>query len=239
MYRDKFSLSLAVLSIAVGVCWSSTAVATTLLNIDVNGVSGSQGDPATYSGAAAIGAAGDVWNSYLVDRRPSSGLIDPAQSDNLVYADTTASTVRFDLTSCWPDNLGGNALMGQYAAVADSLGASSATFTLSGLAPSSVYNLYLYGKQGWSTATTFTVGTESQSTSSGAFDGTFTTGRDYVRFANVAADATGTITGTMTAAAIYGAINGLQLQSVPEPSTIVLAAAGLIGLLAYAWRRRK
>ena len=27
--------------------------------------------------------------------------------------------------------------------------------------------------------------------------------------------------------------------AVPEPSTLLLAAAGLVGLLAYAWRRRR
>ena len=27
--------------------------------------------------------------------------------------------------------------------------------------------------------------------------------------------------------------------AVPEPSTLLLAAAGLAGLLAYAWRKRK
>ena len=27
--------------------------------------------------------------------------------------------------------------------------------------------------------------------------------------------------------------------AVPEPSTLLLAAAGLVGLLAYAWRKRK
>jgi MYXO-CTERM domain-containing protein len=28
-------------------------------------------------------------------------------------------------------------------------------------------------------------------------------------------------------------------SAVPEPSAIVLAAMGLVGLLGYAWRRRK
>ena len=28
-------------------------------------------------------------------------------------------------------------------------------------------------------------------------------------------------------------------QAVPEPSTLALLAAGLVGLLAYAWRKRK
>ena len=27
--------------------------------------------------------------------------------------------------------------------------------------------------------------------------------------------------------------------AVPEPSTLLLAAAGLVGLLAYAWRKRR
>ena len=31
----------------------------------------------------------------------------------------------------------------------------------------------------------------------------------------------------------------LQPQPTPEPSTLLLTAAGLLGLLAYAWRRRK
>ena len=31
----------------------------------------------------------------------------------------------------------------------------------------------------------------------------------------------------------------LQMQSTPEPLTVVLLATGLIGLLAYAWRKRK
>jgi hypothetical protein len=36
----------------------------------------------------------------------------------------------------------------------------------------------------------------------------------------------------------FGNIDELTISSVPEPSTIVLVAAALIGLLAYAWRKR-
>ena len=31
----------------------------------------------------------------------------------------------------------------------------------------------------------------------------------------------------------------ISVDSIPEPSTITLLATGLIGLLAYAWRKRR
>ena len=41
----------------------------------------------------------------------------------------------------------------------------------------------------------------------------------------------------------YGTLNGVNhafaLLTVPEPSALLLAASGLIGLLAYAWRKRR
>lgn len=38
---------------------------------------------------------------------------------------------------------------------------------------------------------------------------------------------------------IGGYTHGFLLTPTPEPSTLLLAATGLLGLLAYAWRRRK
>ena len=37
----------------------------------------------------------------------------------------------------------------------------------------------------------------------------------------------------------YAFILQLPMATTPEPSTLLLAASGLLGLLAYAWRRRK
>lgn len=34
-------------------------------------------------------------------------------------------------------------------------------------------------------------------------------------------------------------IDNVRVNTIPEPSTIILTAYGLIGLLAYAWRKRK
>ena len=33
--------------------------------------------------------------------------------------------------------------------------------------------------------------------------------------------------------------DGIQATQSPEPSTLILLVAGLVGLLAYAWRKRK
>ena len=46
---------------------------------------------------------------------------------------------------------------------------------------------------------------------------------------------------TMSGAEIaaLGGPNGAGIMPVPEPSALTLAAAGLLGLLAYAWRKRK
>ena len=51
------------------------------------------------------------------------------------------------------------------------------------------------------------------------------------------------ISGNGTYIVGYGAVgsqtHGFLLTAVPEPSALLLAASGFVGLLAYAWRRRK
>ena len=46
-------------------------------------------------------------------------------------------------------------------------------------------------------------------------------------------------TATSTAAPVPGAAENLTYTPAPEPGTVVLLTTGLLGLLAYAWRKRK
>ena len=50
------------------------------------------------------------------------------------------------------------------------------------------------------------------------------------------ASPTGTIDGLSATLSVSG--SDLVLTVVPEPGTLALLAAGLLGLLAYAWRKR-
>jgi hypothetical protein len=34
-------------------------------------------------------------------------------------------------------------------------------------------------------------------------------------------------------------VDNVSVSAVPEPGTLALAVAGVLGLLAYAWRKRK
>jgi hypothetical protein len=121
---------------------------------------------------------------------------------------------------------------------------SAFTLTLDGL---TVGQRYLF--QSWVNESRGGNGAETL-TSGGATSGvlTFNSGPNvdggvgqYV-IGTFTADSTGrqviTYTGD-TSHASYPEFSGFQLRTIPEPSTITLLIIGLIGLLAYAWRRRR
>lgn len=125
------------------------------------------------------------------------------------------------------------------------VGHGSTTLTINNLIAGGTYDLYLYQQSGKndSCATTFTFGSvaKTATNTSAVYGGQFIENDNYVKYLGLVADGSGSISGTMAAAApAWGAINGLQLvSSAPEPNTVVLLITGLLGILAYAWRRRR
>lgn len=130
------------------------------------------------------------------------------------------------------------------------------TFTLGHVAQGT-YDLYLYGANyDYTRGAAFNI-TEGggtavggfTSTLNGAYGGTkggpFILGDNYVEFANITVGADGTISGTwgdpgvnpISGLSGEGDFNGLQLVTVPEPSTFALIGLGIGGLLSL--RRRK
>ncbi len=114
--------------------------------------------------------------------------------------------------------------------------AATTTYTLGGLTDGQPYlvQLWVNDSRGLAVGRTQILdGTTTMAYNAGAAEGS--TGQ-YV---------TGTFTaaGTSQSFTILGnvcqQINAIQLRAIPEPSTLALLATGLIGLLCYAWRKRK
>jgi hypothetical protein len=189
------------------------------VNIDIDGSSGAQAAPVTYSGFGVAG--GGTWNAYTVYSAAAGGNVTPPQSENLSYSNGSASSVKFALSEANPDNQashsgGLNALMDDYVAVRNpsvgGISPTSTTFTLSGLNLTTKYSLYLFGQPStWEgVPTAFTIKGTTKATSGAGFNGVLTENRDFVKY-TLKPNADGTIAGTITAPANYGILNGLQL----------------------------
>jgi hypothetical protein len=201
------------------------------LNVDINGRSTTSQSYVTYTGAAVVGAAGDIWNGYTVDAaNPAGGTylsIDPPQSDFLVDSAGNATTVKFDIAAVcgdaptFTDNAMANDLAFVEGLEAGTGFPTSTTLTLSGLEAGATYDLYLYAPARFMPyAATFTVGDRTGSTRMGnVFTGTWRHGLDYVRFPGVTVAGDGTIQCEFVSAnpENYGMVSGLQLVEA-EPA---------------------
>lgn len=243
----KTRIGLVAMSLVVA-CVASTASAT-LINIDINGKGSAA--PVTYSGAAAIGTTGDTWNGYLVDSSLGTRVVSPAQSGFLQDSAGAATTVKFQIgavCSDGPVGIAGNALANDLCYVRspnvtnDLAPPTSTTFTLQGLQANGLYDIYLYAAAPVVNYTSsFTVGATTKTTAHSAFGGTWVEDTNFVKFSSVAAGADGSLQGIFAGDAngtSYAVWSGVQIQSVPEPSTLVMLVVGLLGLLCYAWRKR-
>jgi hypothetical protein len=186
------------------------------------------GYPAYGPGAAAIGSAGDVWNS--VSMTYYGGV--PKDPLNLYNTDGTSTSVKWSLSS------GGglsDAIGGTYGRLFDvSVAFYSATIT--GLAPNQQYNLYLYSAYCDEVISVNGIDFTTYGIYSGSVN-SLTAGSQY-DVHTVTADSSGTLA-FVSISAQFGTpyISSWQLTPVPEPSTISLAGLVLLASAALQLTR--
>lgn len=220
------------------------------INVDLNSVNTYQPLPApNYAGVAAGPAAGTVWNHIL-----------PTATVNLATVDSygvPSSVIFFQ-------NFGANVAtqnngdqFGVDPAVRNPLasdiwinGSGTVPFGFSGLNPLNTYDLYVYNTGNGASVylpAEFKLNGGATLAATGLDVGiapeNWVLGRNYVKFTGITGVSIASLTMTNGGLSPYdSAVSGLQLvttHEVPEPSTVVLLAAGILGLLAYAWRKRK
>jgi hypothetical protein len=236
---------LAIISMAACLAFAANTARADLINVDF----GSYGT--AMSGAAMVGSAGDTWNK-ISSSVTSSPLVNSAGVTVSGVTMTVSNASGY--TCCYygsanhspfaMDNSLYN-LMSDYLYVK---GNNTATITLSGLA-AGTYELYVYseadtGIDARSRETQYTVATSSTTTSVvvGPSNNatTLTQGANYeILEIVVGSDKTVTISVASAIANGEADVCGFQLQSVPEPASASLTVSAVIGLLAYAWRKRK
>jgi hypothetical protein len=216
------------------------------INVNFNGFTANSGPTqveSTLEGPA--GGLGTSWNQYAANS--SSGtMVDATGAATTAQVSTNFSEGRYD---------GDGADLTMLRATLTDFGrGQSRTVTISGLDEGGLYSVWLVSHRHQGTARerqkgTWTSVNNTTSSSSQLVDGTngalngstFVAGVNYALFENVEADASGQIVFNGKAATIADGfdddyrlhLNGIQI--IPEPSTALLGAFGLLALL----RRRR
>lgn len=219
---------------------AAPAHAVSLVNVDFNQTTFSSSP--TYSGAAVLGASGDIWNGIggpFFSPSPVSAtgvpLVDAANAATGVTLDYSV-TGFFDAgSSTSPPFFTGVAydLLRDYAF-------SSGDVTLSGLTAGTDYRVILYSSTNAAgRITEFTLSGVTQ-TVAPISTSNLAEGINYANFTTTA-DASGQIfisfkgIGTSDS---EGSLNGLQIKAVPEPSSLLSTLVAVAGFLGLASARR-
>jgi hypothetical protein len=198
-----------------------------------------------FTGAAAVGSTGDVWNTTDPESNILADLASIADSSgtvstvSVVWSDELQSSINsgaIDFSTSGPGGTNLDPLMEDYGFTAPG---NTATVTISGLALNSSYTIYLFGHpDGFSQDVTFAVTDAAESAQTLAAskndNNGFVAGTDFAIFTGNTGG-TGTVVYTQTSFTGFSGSAGFQLDVVPEPSVALLGGLGLLGLL----RRRR
>jgi len=198
-----------------------------------------------YADQGVLPSTGNTWNGV---ESPASGSI---TESNLLDAQGSSTTVGFNLAApsgSWShaklSNLP-NELLVNYASLerTDQSTANEATLTISGLTAGVLHDVAIYAQgdvdgQGGE----FTLGSQTKTTSADPLDVNFDEGVNYITLSGQA-DGNGELEITWRnlvdgngSVERWSALNGFQVQAVPEPAS--LALMGLGGLMMLRRRLR-
>jgi hypothetical protein len=200
------------------------------------------------AGSSVTGAAGvlgsSVWNNLTGNNGTKSNLVDDAGLNSGVSVswtsnNTWASQGRGEENNTAPAGNDRNLMTGYL----DTNATQAATVSVDGVPFDGPYNVYVYTKGGVNgRGGDYTIGGQTIShVDTAAFDGNYKYGSegDVLVFSGVTGS-TFSLTAQPTTGAVPRApVNAIEISPilVPEPSSMILAALGLLG--ALAWRRRR
>ena len=233
-------------TVALGMaCLAAGALSANAQLYNVNG--GLYNSDPTMSGPAILGANGDIWNAYNVGWYTWGG------QNTVTIADSTGSTsagVTVDIWNYITGNLnsGGTTanplnLMGNYITSDGSADGWPIKVQIGNLPVSTAFELVVYSAgdgagQGGTinlTDSSFSTIFASAATTGNSRDLSQGQGEAYQIF-NGTTDSTGNLYFDVASTTGWHALNGFQLQVVPEPSTMALGAGGFV--LLGLFRRR-
>ena len=229
---------------------SSAAMSAVVVNADFSrDISGSNpnpgGNPAPvlYTSTGPAPDTGTTWNDLQVPLTGAGSSVPAGHVFSTLNASDGSSTgVSITLTGGFYRSFNsGSAAPGTVAALQNdrvfSRNGDIATLTITGLNTTDTHDIYLIGSGDFNT--NFTIGATTKNVDGGSHDGDWTLGDEYTSFTGLTTG-TGSIVITIQDGIApintFGVISGLQIVSVPEPSSTTLLGLGGLGVLL---RRRR
>lgn len=248
-FAKNLAVSGAVLVVLALLCSASGTAYGVTINFSFNeggNYIGTDPDCGEYYqglGAAPDDAANTYWNNIW-----HSGS-NPYTYSSLKLSDNTATGIALQVTA-HAYNQNSSEGMNLMDGGIHPYDGNNAQLVLSGLSDSETYTLYVYGGRRGSTDTTYVINGSEYVIPTTELRDSFlevsgSNGGNYFAVSNLYSSM-GVLSFEIKNVDGSPSMVGFQLtggtgggSTIPEPSTVALLATGLLGLLAYAWKKRK